>query len=545
MRERWSRYWFAPGGRLALAIVRVGVALSMLWTIGGILTRGSPALLPAAPGALYHPVGLWALLGGTPPATATVHVLAALAVIALVLMLAGARTRASTAVAFVAAHLVVTLDASFAPTWSHGNNLPMLAHLALLGARAGDTFSVDAWWRRRHGLAPLVADRAYQRPLRLAQLFVAMMFLSALAIKLYAAGGTLRWALSDNLRHHLLVRFDYIGVPRTAAADWLLAAPWRYQAAALANLVSQLMPIVACLVPRRAWLRLVCGGFFVAETLALGVVMDLWNLHWLPLAVVFVDGDRFLGTREAPSPTRLPAPGRFVRILLPVLVVYELTLSFVPPLDQWLRTYPFSSFPMFARLRAKRPYSEHQSYELLGGAYELLPEGSATRATAAAVARHRTHRDAHRVRDPELLRRRLGAALADATGASVVRLHLAVFQAPAVPEPARLERHLVGILGELDRAGGYRTLLGSVVVRDADGLHVTLRPVGVSGAPLRYLAYVDESPIARPLLARANGDRVDLEEPGGTNAIIVAVLATASGGEEAFVIGAAPPRRAR
>lgn len=51
---RWQRYWFAESGRTALALVRIAVALSVMFTL---LRLGSlPALV--APDRIYRPVGI-------------------------------------------------------------------------------------------------------------------------------------------------------------------------------------------------------------------------------------------------------------------------------------------------------------------------------------------------------------------------------------------------------------------------------------------------------------------------------------------------------
>src|SRR5262249_16383221 len=90
-------------------------------------------------------------------------------------------------------------------------------------------------------------------------------------------------------------RYDLAGLPRPPVVDWIIDDAWRFRSAAVLNLISQAMPIVACIFVRRPWLRALCGGFFVVETIALGLVVNLWNWHWLPLAAAFIDWDRLLG----------------------------------------------------------------------------------------------------------------------------------------------------------------------------------------------------------------------------------------------------------
>jgi hypothetical protein len=463
VRESWSRYWSAPGGRHGAAIVRVAIAASVLLTLVRLGSTGMASGAEAAPLALYRPLSWWLIFGAHAPSASVVGALHAIAWVSTSAMLVGLRTRTATIVSLVAALGLAAYASSFSPTWAHEYNVVFLAQLAFVGARAGDVWSVDAWWRARRGRPVAPPGAAYAWSLRLAQLAVALMFLSAFVCKLGAAGGTLRWALSDNLRHQLLSRFDLIGVPRTAAAAWLLAAPWRWQAAALGNLVSQAMPIGAVFAVRRPWLRAAFGAFFVVETLALGVVMDLWNLHWLPLAAVFVDWDALLGAR-ADAPGATAHPPRAARRFVVAFVVYDVFVSFAPKLDQMLRTYPFSSFPMFAKVLAKQPYARHQSYELVGARVEVLADAAIDPALQRWIDQSYEYRTMWRLYpDPPALERRLGALLTEVrtrAGSAVqvrgLRLHMALFQAPAVPAPATLRYIPFLTLAEIDAAGDFR-----------------------------------------------------------------------------------------
>jgi len=96
---RWQRYWFAEGGRLAAACVRIALAVSVLVA----LRRLSYLHILVAPDALYRPVGPWMLLGGSPPAPWLVDVLWVCAWTGTLAMLVGFQTRIAVAVSFVAA----------------------------------------------------------------------------------------------------------------------------------------------------------------------------------------------------------------------------------------------------------------------------------------------------------------------------------------------------------------------------------------------------------------------------------------------------------
>ncbi len=291
--SRWQRYWFAEGGRFAAAVLRIAIAIAVLLSLARLSNPVSTGDLPGGH-TLYRPVGIWMLLGHDAPAAILVDGLWIVAWASTVAMLLGLATRASTALSFVAAVAIAALSFASSHRWSHQYNVVFVAQLAFLGARGGDVWSLDWVIRRLRTLPAIDRARAYQWSLRLVQFAVAMMFASAAFHKLLHGHFTLRWALSDNLRHQLLVRFDLAGLPRPPLVNWLIDDPWRYRTAAVLNLISQATPILACLFVRRPILRALCGGFFVIETIALGYVVDLWNLHWLPLYAVFVDWDALI-----------------------------------------------------------------------------------------------------------------------------------------------------------------------------------------------------------------------------------------------------------
>ena len=75
--------------------------------------------------------------------------------------------------------------------------------------------------------------------------------------------------------------------------------------AATLNLIAQALPIVACALIHRPKLRALSAGF-VVETVALGFVVDLWILQWLPLYAVFVDWDALFRVPSRVEPVLAP-----------------------------------------------------------------------------------------------------------------------------------------------------------------------------------------------------------------------------------------------
>jgi hypothetical protein len=523
---RWQRYWFAEGGRSSAAVLRIAIAASVLLTLRQLATL-STVQIPG-PANLYRPVGIWMFFGRLVPPPFVVTGLWIIAIAATALMFVGLFSRASTAVSFVASLALTSASFASSATWSHQYNVVFLAQLAFLGARGGDVLSLDALIRRLRGLPLHDVPRGYQWSIRMVQLAVALMFAGAAFHKILNGQFTLRWALSDNLRHQLLVRYDMAGNPRPAFADWIIDDVWRYRTAAVLNLISQATPITACVFVRRPLVRALGGAFFVVETIALGLVVNLWNWHWLPLVAAFIDWDALFRKvlRRAAGPPVTPEGWlrpRVVRYFIVAFVAYDVITAIVPWADQWLNTYPFSGFPMFAGVRARKPYDQHLSYATPGDRFEAISD----RPLDGRAQRWIDHmnRKLYEVTDPVRFRKRLAEILADAQrrfpafGIHGLRHYLAIFEAPAYPAPARFELHKIAIMGELDETGRFRSVLGAI-----DDRGVTLRPQNIDTTGARLIKYVDDRPTPRDLAATRDGDHFITGPIEGDPLYVVAVI---------------------
>ncbi len=525
--NRWQRYWFAEGGRWSAAILRIAIATAVLLTLQRLATL-STVHIPGPP-ELYRPVGIWMVFGYLVPPELVVTILWGVAVGATIMMLLGLCSRTSTAVSFVAA--VALASASFASksTWSHQYNVVFLAQLAFLGSRSGDVLSLDAMIRRFRGLPALDVPRGYQWSVRLVQFAIALMFAGAAFHKILHGQFTLRWALSDNLRHQLLVNYDLAGLPRPAVADWIIDDVWRFRTAAVLNLISQATPILACIFVRRPVIRALCGGFFVLETVALGLVVDLWNLHWLPLVAVFIDWDRLLDALRRRAPTTPPptppvwSPPRAIRGFVIAFVAYDAITAIIPTIDQRLNTYPFSAFPMFATVRARAPYDQHQPYAIPGDHFEAISERPFDEHAQRWV--DHMNRRLYLVTDPAVFQKRLAAILTDIQGRFPelgihgLRHYLTIFEAPAYPAAAHFEPHPIAVMGEIDGTGRFRSVLGTL-----DGSGVTLRPQNIDATTAHLVVYTSDDPTPHDLAASRAGDRFTTGRIEGDPVYVAAII---------------------
>jgi hypothetical protein len=501
--RRWCRYWLAPGGRISAAMLRIAVAIALLWMLARIAEH--------APPTTFHHHGIWMLYPGRPSA-AVVTAITWIAWLSTIALLLGVATRATQVVSAIATMAMAAYAVSGEVTWSHGDVPPVLASLALLGARSGDALSLDAWWRARRGGRGATVDD-YQRSVRLVQLAVAAVFALAAYEKLRAGGWWLAWALSDSLRNHLVAWYDASGSPRTPVANWLLGAAWRHELGACVNLVCQLSPLLAVIFVRRPWIRAIAGALWCSEVIGLGLVMTLWNLHWLPLGAAFVDWDAVaerlcacLRARRADPPIRSRGGIAFVT----GFVVFFALQAFW--LNQRLRIYPFSGFPLFASVRAKRPYSRHQSYEFVGGRLEATG-GDGDGAVQTWLAQRAAYRAVWRERRPGELARVIGLALRDAqtywpgAGITGMRLWLSIFRVPAYPAPARVDRVDVAVLGELDGAA-FRSALGTLLPGGRTWIAPANAPA-LAGMALFAIREDEPAPVALAATATAVGFVLD------------------------------------
>jgi hypothetical protein len=392
-------YWFGDGFRLSLAVVRIAVALAILR--GGLLQLDFGSFLATASPDAYHPKGVLMLFGNQQPAVALFTTAATVSRITAWLMLIGLLTRAAIGVNLLCNLLLSAILVSFEVHWGHKYSIFVITELALLFAPAGDVLSVDALLRHALGRPPPRRPHgAYRWPVLLAQFSVALPFANGAWWKLIADHFHLGWIFSDNLRHWLVYQYYLMGREPTPLVAWIMARSWRYMGAALGNIVSQTMPLVACLLVGYPVLRAVGGAFFLLELLSLCFVMSLCSFgSWAWLYPVFVDWDRLVAwirarVRSRPGsvsaiPT-VPAT-RSPRYMLVASTYIALFLGFwifvgVRGRDDVAWTYPFTAYPLYDGINVREPYSRHQIWEQRGTLFDIDAESPVPDAARAWLA---------------------------------------------------------------------------------------------------------------------------------------------------------------
>ena len=163
----------------------------------------------------------------------------------------------------------------------HNDVLLVLCLIAIVFARHGDAWSLDARRRRRHAAAEPEASNSYGWPVRAAMLAIALGYLIAGLHKVAGSGG-LGWASSDNMRWLLYVASD--DQAGNAAALWIAERPWAAHTGAYGLLATECLFFTVLLAPHLRWI-------FIPAVVALHggtwVALQLDYSAW-PLCVIVV-----------------------------------------------------------------------------------------------------------------------------------------------------------------------------------------------------------------------------------------------------------------
>jgi hypothetical protein len=296
--------WFTapePNAAGRMGLFRVLFALFYLWH----LSFFSVAAISGLPQLERQPIhlvdALWA-----DPSPAAFHALEAVLVAALVLLLVGYRTRAATALVLAAG----TLREAY-PTWlsCENGNVFLTFYIPLfmaLGGRWHDTYSLDAWLRRRAGhasVSPTDDSGSHFVAARAVLVVLAVLFCTSPLFKGLGAGTWLeRPDLLANLMLEKSAAATVAGLPPNPIGPLLADHPRLGTALQLQVLAFEALFFLA-LFGRR--LR----SLFVALALLFHAANALWLVvTFTPILIVyglFVDWQAAL-RRIAPPPR--PAP---------------------------------------------------------------------------------------------------------------------------------------------------------------------------------------------------------------------------------------------
>lgn len=282
------------------------------------------------------------------------------------------------------------------------------------------------------------------------------------------------------------------------------------------------MPLAACFLFKYPALRLIAGSFFVAEILGLKYVMSMDLSFWLPLSVVFVDWDwviRMIPRLNWPHP--LPISSHRMSFRMIAISIWCIAFAgyhaYVgvahPNLDN--KTYPFTSFPIYSSILAKKPYNAHQSYEITSSVYDLfgpkLPDGQAL---FQMYANFYTIWHVTALDDLESQMKALNQ-WHQAMGFAVEKtvLYKAIYQVQAYPAPSSPKIILKGRRAERTAEGHFRGISTIHGRTDEGQSYFDLHHTGFKNPSFRFAYIQNRNLYFNPTISRIEGQRYFYETP--------------------------------
>lgn len=317
----------------------------------------------------YFPKGVLAFLGETAPSIETIDVWMFLQFWSAIFLVIGLFSRITLLVNFICNLLLISLSESFSVSWSHGFNMNLLAQMPFIFAPAGRLLSIDFLINRyiRKKTVEYSVNAIY---LWMTNFGIVTIFFNAFFWKLFTTRKSFSfdWAFSDNFRNQIIIRYSYLGEDIPAYLNYIVNNEWAWQSVAFLNLMFQALPFLSLFFFKKPIWRLILGSLFVFEELGLMVVMQLYDYQWIPLILLFVDWDYFLGIKANFQVTF----NRFeklknilVNFLYVTYIAAYLILCFnvfyfingkLVNSKNGINSYPFSSYTMYSSLLSKNEY---------------------------------------------------------------------------------------------------------------------------------------------------------------------------------------------
>lgn len=292
----WDGFWFREGSYMDLAVVRilaVGVSLVLMM----VEFPGALKLVLAMPDSLYYPLPTLKILmlpwgWGARPDASMVNIIYWVTLISGIFSLAGFRTNISLFVFFIGILFLQAFIYGFGDL-HHREAIMMVALFALSLSPSGRVLSLDNILGKGHNSLvdssnPVSAETspfAYW-PLLLLQAFFSLMYMSAVASKLYGSG--LEWINGYTLQYFMIQDGIRWG---SETALWLSQFHVFLFMAQIVVVLFQATFWVVLFYPRAKWVYVPLGLFF-----HLFILFSLKApfYQWLVLYSVFIPWSRVL-----------------------------------------------------------------------------------------------------------------------------------------------------------------------------------------------------------------------------------------------------------
>jgi len=329
----------------------------------------------------YYPKGILAIICPEVPSIETIDLWMSLQYLSALFLIFGLFSRASLIVNFFCNLFLISLSESFSIAWSHGYNLNLLAQMPFIFAPVGRLISID-FLIHKYIFKKEIKKSANAIYVWMANLGIVAIFFNAFFWKIISdrQGISLKWALSDNFRNQLIIRYSYLSEDIPGYLDFIVNSEFWYQFVAFLNLSFQALPFLSLFFIRKPIIRFILGFLFVIEEIGLALVMQLFDWYWIPLFLIFIDWDYFLGRKEAQNQSIFK--GIKAKLILGTYlaytfayfsIAYNLYLKFgLYANGGGINSYPFSTYSMYSGLLIK---NELGPVRMLGYAMDYSAKG--------------------------------------------------------------------------------------------------------------------------------------------------------------------------
>lgn len=497
---------FDKDRRIASGVIRIVMGILNFWCIWSF-DREYIKYIDNADFSKYDAIGILQFLFiSSPPNGDLLNGLVLFGYGASALMVLGIFSRLSTICAVVSGLMLVSLQYSWGVPWSHGYNITYMALFCTMFLPGGQFLSLDLI------IFPRINRKIYRSTpnngwaIFMAVGLVSLMYFNAFFYKILSGRG-LNWALTDSLRNYIIERYlIYYHTNIPYHLQWVVDNEWAWKGLALGNLLVQGMAIFGIFWFHRPWLKLMLGVLFMIETLGLGVVMDLWNFKWLLIFVFYVDWDFFikqLSSRLAKIQSRSflftskKLKTRYITITA-IVLAFQVVVAFDTghKVERKLKTYPFSSFPMFKSVNCKKPYDQHLPIYFRGNQFDFLGANlkdedlENLQSGGVHTSRFYYRRDIY---DTTLVKKIISGQLKQfkkhiSNKEEIsVRWNRDLLVCPPYPDSTRLVSVKRGLIAKVDAKGSVRTIKLLPRGENADNFYLEIRSVGYDSFSIKNL----------------------------------------------------------
>jgi hypothetical protein len=357
-----ERYFIRPS-QISIEVARIvfGVCSLLIFQVKQLVISGNQ-VYTGWNISNYYPKGILAIICPEVPSIETIDLWMSLQYLSALFLIFGLFSRASLIVNFFCNLFLISLSESFSIAWSHGYNLNLLAQMPFIFAPVGRLISID-FLIHKYIFKKEIKKSVNAIYVWMANFGIVTIFFNAFFWKIISdrQGISLKWALSDNFRNQLIIRYSYLSEDIPGYLDFIVNSEFWYQFVAFLNLSFQFLPFLSLFFIKKPWIRFLLGFLFVIEEIGLAVVMQLFDWYWIPLFLIFIDWDYFLSFRNINTTSILNnVKSRFILFSYSsyIFIYFSIAFCFYLPFGYYangggINSYPFSSYSMYSGLLVK------------------------------------------------------------------------------------------------------------------------------------------------------------------------------------------------